>query len=774
MGVLDGFISTWSNARETFGQGVPATGEQFDKSGPLTTMQSNVESAAPGSRWTGAGASAYQTANADHGKVFAQLAALDKQLSSHVTASSEVVAAGRQNLDTIRKWVVDGAAAVPPGKNHDQMVMQIVNKGLGQLREVVTKSNADLATIGGKIRGLGGEYDALGNQKFAPKEGVGDGVLGDDKGKDEEVKDDKPTPEQMEELVHKAVAEGDPVAAAKVDELLNGIKGEQLGPNSAQHPLDPVQAELIGQMQAQMKPMSMDDLNAARDRLGPNKDILSNAMQVMSDPDVTYPRHDGDGPQIVSSEPGGPLPNDGVLPGDTGALPDGVQATLNQRGDFMGPPDPSAGYPGTQTDFEGGARHEAAENLKNLANIVGDGDPRFQQGSQLDREMMSNAKEWLSAQESPDGRSQEHWGDEVVERVFDTAGRDTVVNHDMFTTDKEFTHDVLTHEWQDNGESARTLTDWINRDALSSDPMVNQRAGETASALADYLGDPANKDSLMNISTGSEPNMSIGKMNPELTQSLAHAMSPYVDEMAGRNIDGSSGWHSIDNPDTDRSFPHATNVMGVLGTDPDAAKILDTRSASVQGGYINEYANSVIDSGGHSSDSGALEAAGRLKGITAEGAFIAASDVTSDASEARKAAWDRLSTNYDAAVGLAGAIPHAGPALELQSTLMKDAILGPRPGDVDPGHTPIEGSLGMKSALASTFIAHGIGDPGDIAQMRPYDSDGDGQIEIPAYNEYDQAREAYLRHLSDYFNRLDPVINNPLAGYDQAYRDVLK
>ena len=75
-----------------------------------------------------------------------------------------MVAAGRQNLDTIRKWVVDGAAAVPPGKNHDQMVMQIVNKGLGQLSDIVTKSNGDLATIGGKIRGLGGEYDALGNQ----------------------------------------------------------------------------------------------------------------------------------------------------------------------------------------------------------------------------------------------------------------------------------------------------------------------------------------------------------------------------------------------------------------------------------------------------------------------------------------------------------------------------------------------------------------------------------------------------------------------------------
>jgi len=172
--VLDGFLATWSNARDTFGQGVPATGEQFDQSGRLTTMQSNVESAAPGSRWTGSGASAYDTANANHGKVFGQLAALDQELRTHVTESSQVVAAGRRNLETIRKWVVDTAAAVPPGKNHDQMVMQIVHEGLGQLSEIVTKSNGDLAAIGEKIRGLGGQYEALGNQKFAPKVSVGD------------------------------------------------------------------------------------------------------------------------------------------------------------------------------------------------------------------------------------------------------------------------------------------------------------------------------------------------------------------------------------------------------------------------------------------------------------------------------------------------------------------------------------------------------------------------------------------------------------------------
>lgn len=176
MGVLDAFMSTWSKARETFGQGVPQTGEQFDQSLPLQQLQTTVASAAPRSRWTGAGAAAYQTTNKDHGKVFAQLASLDQRLGQHVTASSRVVTARRENLDAVRKWVVDAAASVPPGKNREQLLMPIVQKGLGKVSEIVTKANGDLSVIGGKIRSLGGEYDALRNQKFAPSgvQAVGD------------------------------------------------------------------------------------------------------------------------------------------------------------------------------------------------------------------------------------------------------------------------------------------------------------------------------------------------------------------------------------------------------------------------------------------------------------------------------------------------------------------------------------------------------------------------------------------------------------------------
>src|SRR5262249_21738961 len=152
--------------RRTFGEGTPQSGAQYDNIAALYQAQSTVESAAPGSRWTGGAANAYGAANTGHGRVIGQLAGLDQRLGAHVDQSAEIVSAGRRGLDVVRKWVVDAAASTPHGQAGERMRLATVQKGIGQVQEIIQRSNGELNSIGGQIRGLRDEYQALGNQKF--------------------------------------------------------------------------------------------------------------------------------------------------------------------------------------------------------------------------------------------------------------------------------------------------------------------------------------------------------------------------------------------------------------------------------------------------------------------------------------------------------------------------------------------------------------------------------------------------------------------------------
>jgi EspA/EspE family len=175
--VLDAFTSTWSNARSTFGESPPQTGASYDNSGTLRQLQSDLESATPGTRWTGAAASAYDTANTEHGRVIGQLAGVDQRLRAQVDQSAQVVTTGRDNLEAVRKWVLDAAASVPQNAAGERMLLPIVQKGIAEVIDIVRASNGDLNAIGAKIRELGDEYRALGEQKFGTKT---DMVTGDD------------------------------------------------------------------------------------------------------------------------------------------------------------------------------------------------------------------------------------------------------------------------------------------------------------------------------------------------------------------------------------------------------------------------------------------------------------------------------------------------------------------------------------------------------------------------------------------------------------------
>jgi uncharacterized protein YukE len=168
---LDGFRAIWSHANSTFGEGTPSDGSQFDQSARLEDLQAQVKSATPGAAWQGAAADSYAEANSKHERTIGGIANLDRRLAAEVDRSASVVTAGRRDLENVRQWVDDAAARVPNTTAGERMLYPVISKGSSDIQEILTRSHADLSAIAGRIHGLSGEYQALG-------EGEGEGGKG--------------------------------------------------------------------------------------------------------------------------------------------------------------------------------------------------------------------------------------------------------------------------------------------------------------------------------------------------------------------------------------------------------------------------------------------------------------------------------------------------------------------------------------------------------------------------------------------------------------------
>lgn len=722
MGALDAFYSTWSNARETFGQGTPQDGTQFDASSTFQQAKSAVEAAGPGSNWRGPASEAYGAKNKQYAVVFGKLADLDKRMATEVTNAANVVTAGRQHLDEVKSWVTSMANSIPSGTSaadRDNKLLRIATTGISEVSTIVQRSTGEMNTIGGRVSGINGEFQALDSQLGNLKEGTDpNDVLGaETKDGEGELK-----PADMEGLVHDALS-GDQDASAKVDKLLNGINEEQLGRNSADHPLDPVQAELVGQLQAQMKPMSMAELKAARERLGPHKDILINAMHIMSDPDVTYPRHDSDGPQIVTP---GLITNDGVLPGDRGALPDGVQQFLNKT-----PISLEEGHPTTV------ALHNR-QDLKLLTSMVADGDARFQQGSYLDAGLMEIGAQVLDKGAMYDNASIGPVNT-VVQDIFSSAGRDRIIAHEMLTghgdmvsaeKGQEFLKDVAHNRWTDDGLAARSLTDWIDDAAKGSDPVMDQKAGEAAFAIADFLGD--NYDPLTKMQHWGPA--TLGGINPELVQGYAEALAPYQKAMIGDPSDPAPGFGMLDNQD--RNYETARKIFALIDTDPTAGSEFNQQAYQAVVDYQQQTQNAIVP--GQSANGEALGHAGRLLGVVNGGADLAQTD---NSYQMRRSALD-------------GALSELGGKLPIVGGIGKEYLLGALLGDstfsrVENTHTFTEiDNMQRWSVAQDLFRDHAAPTPALIE----YIDKETGELKRPeaVYAENPRKMESYYQALRDY------------------------
>src|ERR1700712_901116 len=118
-------MATWSAARNTFGEGAPQQGAQFDNSAQLRQLQANVEAAKPESRWTGSASESYDAANQKQVRILGETAVLDQKFRSEVDRAAAVVTAGRRDLDTVRQWVVGSASNLPQTPAGDRALYTI-------------------------------------------------------------------------------------------------------------------------------------------------------------------------------------------------------------------------------------------------------------------------------------------------------------------------------------------------------------------------------------------------------------------------------------------------------------------------------------------------------------------------------------------------------------------------------------------------------------------------------------------------------------------------
>ncbi|MCU1694964.1 MAG: hypothetical protein JWR34_1027 [Mycobacterium sp.] len=664
MGVLDGFMTTWSKARTTFGEGTPQDGAQFDSSPQLQQMQSNVESAKPGSQWTGAGADTYDVANQQQARVLGEAAALDQKLRAEVDRSAAVVAAGRRDLDAVRQWVVSAASTVPQTPQGERMFYPIVGKGAGEIAEILQKSNGDLNAIAGRMRGLGSEYQA-----FA-------GGFKEDEGGDKEVaakleEERKWNAQRDVDLALK----GDKDAQQRVRDVLNTIGPEQVRGTTK---LSPEQASYLSQMQAQQKLRNVDQLKEAADKGA--GDIMADSWQLMSNPKLEFPKTDS---------------RDGALEGDTTVkggfdqLPDGIKSTLQSPGieqsaDLQKIADiTNTGHENLQkdTDFDRGMIHKVADMMESPQ--WRNGDPAFD--NPLDLQMP-----WESDPPPPHAD---------LERAATTAmgavSHDHQVVHDAITGNVEkgnefgqqskidhehFLYNLTHEEWDDDGAAAGSLFDWTHSAATGTE---NGIAADTASTYAEFIGSHSNDLMHLNGSNvvGLEGVHTLGDVNPHLTYAVAEGLTPYINNIAGLAseitgfdpLDGSGQFDTY-------SMENTKGLFAVLNSEQTTATLWNSEVYKQALLHETVFAQ-------HPSNFGAdahLTSSAMLRGLVDAGTVGAFDAFAQNQNQigATEREWKEF--GYDAALGtlvagggeLPGAGPIAGEAIDRVGGALKDEILG--------------------------------------------------------------------------------------------------
>ncbi|GAA1674203.1 hypothetical protein MMUR_13860 [Mycolicibacterium murale] len=547
---------------------------------------------------------------------------------------------------------------------------------------------------------------------------------------DPELIGDAKSPEDAERTVQEALA-GNQDSAAVVKRVLDSISPKQL---SGAEPLTPTQASILSQMQAQQHGMSVEALSTAEGRLGDNKGIISDSWQLMSNPDVRFPK--------TELTPGALDNPETMTSGGFGQLPQSVQGALTSKG---------------TSQFD---------DVAKVTSMVKDGNAALRQGTELDRGMLNKATEMMSAddfQRIPtgfDGQVETTTsGAPVALDILATAGQDREAIHGIVNDSayaERFMRGSLTTEWSDDGQAVSDMFSWTGDAADGPDAKM---AAETASAYGSWVGKL--DDELMSM----QGNQTLGQVNPEAAQGLARGLAPYIPDIAGLQDGRHAGFDIPDDAGAraDGTQPIAKGIFSVLSTDQEASDIFNGAAAREIVEAQTQYASDVKAGLDPAVNVGSLKESMTVQGLVDSGlhnASAAIGDNDVKAWEAKKSAFE---------FGLAGLDMVGMPGKDMAS-LAVDALVGPKPEtssnlgnnlpDLDTGSTENQ----VLNALARSGVDVGVADK----FLTPIDAaNPDAPRRILSFEEYSARRLAEAGEeaiQSDYDTAMKAALTNQIGG----------
>jgi hypothetical protein len=598
------------------------------------------------------------------------------------------------------------------------------------------EADADLARV--LTAATGGDPELPGDQ------GTNDG---------QSLQDGQLTPEEMARL------EENTNLTPEQQEAL--VRGDLVLPASQMEYLNNLSRSLDGKSPNEIRSM-IDQMNAN----GQNGGAVTDALQLLGNENIKAAGEAADG-----------VPTQGGMQN----LPSGIRETFERP--TRGPAVPTQG-----TNEQGNPTIELPDiarpfpeidNYRDVAAIVSAGDPALQQGTAMDTALLGKSEEILHGMHSPPHIP---WEDNVdmtqrlidpaVQDMLSAAGRDQMAVHDALTGPEngEFIGDLFKHQWADDGAAAGTLlngTGAVPTDLTDPTQLAQAtRVGETMHAVDAWIGNGDNAQQMLNI-PGTE-NQSLGQVNPELTQALADANKPFIDDMLGNPLDNSQGFGPLDdlsNPE----MPVMRDLFAVIDTNQAAADTLNTQAYLNGLQYQANFEQSIVDGG--AVDTGELQSVGTLRGVIDSAANIADNDAIAYGNLQDVNAYESRGRWFDFATTLGGEIPGVKSILEWNDKMpvnaLQEIFVGEAPIAKGPEYIAQQSSEAMQYAVAQHLLNSNIGNPAFFADAGLIDPQTGKLIALD--NNFSDFRSA----LTNYFNGINPTVKSGIEDYEDAYRDAL-